>query len=345
MKKIAILSFWGVPNAGAFGQAYALQKTISKLFPNYQVFQIKHLSKEHRHFHLMDEDNAPEWQKKMNEIYARAFDVIPHIGLNQERMDLIVLGSDIIWDFNIKEFGEDIYLFGNDLDCEKVISYAPSVGTCKGEWRRIPDYVSVGLNGLAAISVRDKNSEMLIEYIVGKKPQIVLDPVWLWDWCNDEMINVPNLDNFILVYGESFSNAFIENLINYAKEKEMKLVTYSVDDAVCSWCDIVLNPLVVSPLEVFGYFKAASLVATSTFHGITFGLVFSKKIAYSRSNFIDAKIKNMLIEIGIDDFFYNDDVAEMFNRDWNYENIKQKIDEMKKESINYLVESIKDNCY
>jgi len=343
MKKIAILTFWGVPNAGAFGQAYALQKTVGSMLPGCQVLQTKHLCEEHRHFYLMDEDCAAKWQKNLNEMFAKEFDLIPHIGLNEEKMDVVILGSDIIWDFAIKEFGEDVHLFGHGLNAERVIAYGPSFGTCKSEWRRIPEYVSSGLNELDAISVRDENSALLVEYIVGKKPPIVLDPVWLWDWDMDEMIKCPDLDNYILVYGDTFSDEFINNLIKYARANGLKLVTYPNYDVIYSWCDIMLDPVVVTPLELFGYFKGASLVATSAFHGLTFGLVFSKKVAYSRSRFIDAKVKNMLIELGIDNYFYNDNVAEMFDRKWDYESIKQGIKEMKRKSLEYLRSAIAIN--
>lgn len=341
MKKLGILTFWGVPNAGAFGQAYALQKTLSSLLLEWQVYQIKHLCDAHRRFYLMDSPNVEKWQKELNAVYAGEFDKIPHIGLNEVRLDVVVLGSDIIWDFAIKEFGEDKYLFGNNLDADKVIAYAPSFGTCKSEWRRIPEYVTSGLTSLDAVSVRDENSAALAEYIIGQKPVIVLDPVWLWDWEKDETVKTPEMGNYILVYGDSFSEAYIAHLIIYAKNKKLQLVSYPNNNRIFPWCDINLNPSEVTPMELFGYFKGARLIATNSFHGLVFGLVFEKKIAYARSAFIDAKVKKLLVELGIDEYFDVDgDVEGMYSQKWDYAYINKVIESKRNRSIEYLLNSI-----
>lgn len=341
MKKIGILTFWGVPNAGTFGQAYAMQKTLSSRFPEWQVYQIKHLCDAHKKLYLLDNPQAAKWQRELNAVYNREFDKIPHMGLNETRLDVAVLGSDLIWDFAIKEFGEDEYLFGNNLDADKVISYAPSFGTCKSEWRRIPEYVTKGLKNLDAVSVRDENSAILAEYIIGQRPVIVLDPVWLWDWEKDKSVNVPQIENYILVYGDSFSESYISNLITYAKNKKLQLVSYPNNNHIYSWCDINLNPSEVMPLDLFGYFKGAQLIATDSFHGLAFGLIFEKKIAYARSQFIDAKAKKLLVELKIDEYFNIDgDVEDMYSRKWDYAYINQVIESKRKCSIEYLLNSI-----
>ncbi len=341
MKKLGILTFWGVPNAGTFGQAYAMQKTLSSLLPEWKVYQIKHLCDAHRQLYLIDDQNAEKWQRELNAVYAREFDKIPHIGLNEARLDVVVLGSDLIWDFAIKEFGEDQYLFGNDLDADKVIAYAPSFGTCKSEWRRIPEYVTKGLTNLDAVSVRDENSAALAEYIIGQRPDIVLDPVWLWDWEKDESVDVPQMGNYILVYGDSFSESYISNLITYAKNKNLQLVSYPNNNHIYPWCDTNLDPSEVMPKDLFGYFKGAQLIATDSFHGLAFGLLFEKKIAYSRSPFIDAKAKNLLIELGIDEYFNVDgDIEGMYSQEWDYAYINKVIEGKRNRSIEYLLNSI-----
>ena len=50
MQKIGILTFWNVPNYGAYMQAYALQKTLGELFPKDDVRQIAYLNP--RHFNV-----------------------------------------------------------------------------------------------------------------------------------------------------------------------------------------------------------------------------------------------------------------------------------------------------
>ena len=40
------------------------------------------------------------------------------------------------------------------------------------------------------ITVRDGNSADMVELITGERPEIVLDPVWLWDFNKDNNINL-----------------------------------------------------------------------------------------------------------------------------------------------------------
>lgn len=46
-KRIGILTFWNVPNYGAFLQAYALQKVLETRYPEYDVRQIPYLNQKH----------------------------------------------------------------------------------------------------------------------------------------------------------------------------------------------------------------------------------------------------------------------------------------------------------
>ena len=47
MNDINILTFWGVPNYGTFAQAYALQASMQKAYPEYDVKQINYLCQKH----------------------------------------------------------------------------------------------------------------------------------------------------------------------------------------------------------------------------------------------------------------------------------------------------------
>ena len=47
------------------------------------------------------------------------------------------------------------------------------------------------------ISVRDENSADIVELITGKRPLVVLDPAWIWDFNNDRNIITPKEDKTI----------------------------------------------------------------------------------------------------------------------------------------------------
>ena len=47
MKKIGILTYWGVANYGAWTQAYALNKVLTNMYPNCDVKHVAYLEQSH----------------------------------------------------------------------------------------------------------------------------------------------------------------------------------------------------------------------------------------------------------------------------------------------------------
>lgn len=348
MRRVGILTFWGVPNCGAFAQAYALRNAVSEICNSREVFQIAYLSEIHKNFYNINDNTAEEADKKRNDMFIACYDQIPHINvretwelLSDEPIDTLILGSDIIWDFSL--FGNDPFLFGNKINADYKFSYAPSFGACKSEWRRIPQYVTEGLLGLDAISVRDNNSVQIVKNISGRKAEPVLDPVWLWDWNHDGNIIEPKIENYIFVYGGgNFSKEFQADLRNWAVEHDCVIIAYGSRKDDRSWCDMALDTTSVTPFEVVGYFKKARFVATSAFHGMMFSLIFGKKAAYYKTDFVEAKIHDFLCDIGIWEKYLNkDDVYNMYETEWDYERIHSVIERKKDVSLKYLIQNLR----
>ena len=63
MNDINILTFWGVPNYGTFAQAYALQASIQKAYPEYDVKQINYLCQKHYKQYYSKYPIDPIWKK------------------------------------------------------------------------------------------------------------------------------------------------------------------------------------------------------------------------------------------------------------------------------------------
>ena len=222
MNDINILTFWGVPNYGTFAQAYALQASIQKAYPEYDVKQINYLCQKHYKQYYSKYPIDPIWKKnfykslgkylnpfsdyhKRRKNFPRDYNIIPHTEqftasqLSLYEMDCLVLGSDIIWDYSFAFFDNDPYLFGNGLKAKKKVAYACSFGTVSNH-NKHPEYVIDGIKDLNYISVRDENSADIVEEITGVRPPVVLDPTWLWDFSNDNNIIKPKFDNYIIVY-------------------------------------------------------------------------------------------------------------------------------------------------
>lgn len=359
-KEIGILTFWDVPNYGTFAQAYALQRYIESM-SNLKTRQIAHLDEHHFNYYFNKRQfykelklfNYRRWkyffipehtelsQREKN--FKKAYLQIPNTtisDINSNNDNKIFLGSDIIWDFSRKQFNHDKYLFGLGLKCE-VNSYAASFGTVK-IGSRLPEYVIDGIKKMRHISVRDKNSADIVESILGKRPRIVLDPVWMWDFANDRNIKTPKDENYIIVYGQDFTDEFIDNLIKFAQVNRKMLIALDCNEDSYEWCDKLIKQDELDPFLWIGYFMNADAIATSTFHGLTFGLLFNKRIAFCKTEFILAKIKSLLEELNVLKIFDDkNDVSYMLNYDWDYQYINRVIEEKREHSIEFLLESLR----
>ena len=239
----------------------------------------------------------------------------------------------------MEPFNRDSMLFGNGIQGQ-INSYAASFGTVKPGDRH-PQYVINGLGNMRHISVRDKKSAKIVEDILGYAPPVVLDPTWLWDFTSDRNIVDPQDENYILVYGQDFAESFIENLIQFAKSEHKRIVALDCNQDRYNWCDKLIRQSELSPFEWIGYFKNADYIATSTFHGLTFSLIFQKKFAFCKTDFILAKADAFLDELNILPYFEDrEDVQYMLTRDWDYSYINKIIDEKRRQSFRFLEAAI-----
>ena len=356
MKKIRILTFWGVPNYGCFLQAYALQKVLQNQFPDCDVKHIAHLHQKHYESYYEKSITGLNVESLKNMLsnlrrykdissskeFLKYYDVIPNERINDiDYMDSLILGSDIIWDYAISKLGNDPYLFGCNLEAYKKIAYAPSCGTVTSE-TAIPEYVKSSLQDLNSISVRDKKSQKIVENITGKCPMIVLDPTLLYDFNTDDNIKKPGInEKFIVVYGSYFTDVMIKEDQEYANENELSIVCLSSLDDKYSWCDITINQDKLTPFEWLGYFKYAESIMTCTYHGLLFGLIFKKKIVFNMTEFIMNKAEILIDELGLSEVLTSKTgFKEKISWDWDYRYISKKIDDMRTDSMKYLIKSV-----
>ncbi len=363
--KIGIYTFWNVPNYGTFMQAYALQKIIGRIFPRDDVRQIAYLNPRHynAYYGMVDINYRyflinPRFyrnlfyrlrdQRKIEQLksFFRYFDQIPHTRpfsageLSKENFDAVVLGSDIVWDYKQGIFGNDRFLFGNDFQADKVISYAASFGTVKAE-DMAPAYVVDGLKWMRAISVRDENSAQLVKKYTGKDALVVLDPTLLMDADDDKFVK-PDMEDYIVVYGSSFTPELIRGAREYADKHNLKLVCLDSLDDTFDWCDVNISQEGLTPFAWCGYFKHAKAIFTCTYHGLLFGLIFQKRLIFSPTQFILDKAASLIDYLDLWDVLVEmKGFAEKADWNWDYTQIQPKFDVMKEKSLAYLKESLK----
>lgn len=363
---IGILTFWNVPNYGTFVQAYALEQALSAAFPKRDIRQIAYLNKKHyesyykkklpknflnKRFYkeikmLIDPKSSYNLRKQKFPEYYKSIKHTEDMD-NQQLLDAkfntVILGSDIIWDYSFECFDNDPLLFGIGLNARDIIAYACSFGTIKRD-AELPSYVKQGILAMKKVSVRDENSADIVEGITSVRPPVVLDPTWLWDFNSDPNVKRPTYEDYVIVYGQDFTELYIEQLISYAGQHKLKLICLDCNNDNYEWCDVIIKQAELSPFEWVGLFKYAQKIATSTYHGLTFGLIFKKPIAFCATDFILSKASSLLKEIGLYELLSpkGQSVDRMLNYEWNYERIVPIINKKRKQSFDYLKQII--NC-
>jgi hypothetical protein len=355
---IGIYTFWNVPNYGTFAQAYALQRIIQKMFPDRDVRQIAYLDDKHYNFYYSRVPVCKPWHLRFYKeffnrnrssalkkcsMFLNAYNTISHTekftrqSVCEASFDTVIVGSDIIWDYTFECFNNDPLLFGNNFNARIIGAYAGSFGTVDYNQNH-PDYVKNGLRRMKAISVRDKKSFDIVKSITGNSPEIVLDPTWLWDFAADPNIVKAPYKDYMIVYGQDFTDEFIKQIIAYANKRQLKLICLDCNNDNYDWCEIVLKQYELSPYEWIGLFRDATTIATTTFHGLTFSLIFNKQFAFCKTEFILAKAGTFLQDLGLYDRFTESElnIEKMIEVGWDYQFINHRIDVMRKRSFDYL---------
>lgn len=364
-KEIGILSSWSVPNYGSFWQMYALRRAIAELYPGADVKQIAYLHRMHygmyydlfwktsRHwpisrsfyknlFHRLF--HYQELQDRKN--FLAYYEWIPHTmqldkkQLGDTSFDVVVLGSDIIWDYSMDVFGHDPCLFGVGLNSSQIISYAPSFGTVKST-NNPPDYVLKGLNQLQWISVRDQNSAALVKQYTGKKAEVVVDPTFLIDFEQIKRIRKLTEEPYIVVYGSHFQKQLIKEAVEYARSHQLKLICLDSGGDYHDWCDLVIPQNQLDPFDWVSYFKYAEAVFTCTYHGLLFGLIYKKPIIFSPTDFILAKAVSLIDFLGLTSVLtMNRSFKEKVDWPWDYDQIDQRLDTLRGRSRDFLKQAL-----
>lgn len=329
--KIGILTYWSVANYGAWTQAYALNKTLSKMFPEDQIEHIAYLEESHWNSYYLNDDKGYNcFQYNWNEI--------PHSkeltadDIDSYACDLLITGSDSIWEeINSGVFSSDWHLVGLGFkNCKKIISYAASAGSIT-KYDEISFKMKEGLNKYDSISVRDENTRELVKELTGRNASVVLDPSLLWDFQNDVNVKKTSYNHYIAVYGCQWSEEFIKNARKFAMENNYKLISIGF---VNQWCDINYKRLELRSFEWLGMIKHADYVFTSTFHGLMLSLAFRRQLKFCQVDYVKNRSQTLIDALELSDKIYT------FETRIDYERVDDLLETMRKESIDWIRKAI-----
>jgi hypothetical protein len=233
--------------------------------------------------------------------------------INIEKYDTIIIGSDIVWNYEWDFLGKDSIYFGEKIEHKRLIAYAPSCGAAN--INNIPLFVKSGLPKFSEISVRDENTANMVLNVLGRKPPIVADPTLIYDFPILDTKNViNNTGPYLLVYAYSLRKIEIDSALKFAKDNGLKTISIAYSNV---WCDE--NHINVGPFEWLAYFQNAQYVLTSTFHGTIFSIKCKKSFVTSSNEQIYNKVQYLLESTGLmHRLINNTDFTSILKEEINY---------------------------
>lgn len=198
--------------------------------------------------------------------------------------DVILAGSDQIWNPQIFPDGRFDPVFFGAFSQRRKIAYAPSFGI-----PHIPEDMEDELRGhlsrFSHISVRERQGQRIVEEVSGKRVPVVLDPTLLLtraQWT--AMANTPQgypagggpntRGGYILCYCISKPGALAPYIQNLADKTGLPVIQLcGVRQKVHPRASCILD---AGPAEFLGLFQNAGYVCTNSFHGTVFSIQFQK---------------------------------------------------------------------
>ena len=178
-------------------------------------------------------------------------------------VDVIVFGSDEIWNYRNVISGMDLTYFGLGDYLHRRIAYAPSFGDIAAS-EKLPVEM-VKLAGFSHLSVRDKNSSSILKNY-NLSAEVVSDPTMLSEKTLE--VEAEAKENYILVYATYLNSGLVQEVKNFAAKNSLsiKCISYRIKG--------LKSDISVGPFEFEELFSLASYVVTNT---LTWNPFFIKK--------------------------------------------------------------------
>ena len=207
-----------------------------------------------------------------------------------ESCELIVVGSDEVWNQDHPWYAGHPLFYGEGLRARRLVSYAASFGN-QDSGQGLDDERAAGLRRFEAISVRDENSQRLVEGVLGYRPRLVLDPCLQFPpgTTNSDAAN----SAYAVVYGHSFPRWFSDAVRMWANSHGVELVSIGYRNA---WAG--RQRLSAGPEEFARLMSGARAVATNFFHGCIFALLNRRPFVCASSDYRRNKVRDLTRVLG-----------------------------------------------
>lgn len=259
--------------------------------------------------------------------------------------DGFVCGSDQIWSplvFNPHFFLDFV------KNSNKKIAYAPSFGVNEIEDLYVKKQIKELLFVFKYISVREAEGKKIIEHLISKKTDVVLDPTLLlkkhqWETLVDLKSSSEKPYMFVYMLGQNEEYWEKINEIANQLNLEIKVIPVFEEDLNRPGC----VEFAIGPNEFLNLLYNASYICTDSYHGMLFSVNFKKNFTvFKRFNDKDTKnqnsrVLNLLETLGLEDRLFEEKYTlKNVKSKINYDRIENTLEVLRKKSIDYLKNAI-----
>ena len=368
MYKIATITFHHAHNFGSVLQAYALQESIKKIGAaagkviEYKIIDF-HTPFQEEFYSVFKKNNslknviknllALPYAKQLNtkhekfETFLKEYCQLTGRYIREEELyynmpeaDCYVSGSDQLWNVRALDFSWVYYLnfLKNGAKC---ISYAASMGPLMIQWTdeqkmRCQEL----LKKYSAISVREKNTQSMVENIAKTKCEIHVDPTLLLtteEWKKIASDMNYNDGKYILLYCLEPTIEQLELAKKVSDYLNLPIVVTKYNNKR-DYINSFKKMYSAGPQDFISLVNHAKIVLTSSFHGTAFSILFEKPFFVfggMNDNRISALLENAnLEERSIENNNYEEKLLNAYCI--NFEEARKMLDKERRKSLDYL---------
>lgn len=291
MKKVGIVSIWDISNYGNRLQSYAVYNYFKNI--GYESYVLvpdinpkNKLIKAYIKYALYTLGNKSKLKKKEKRtIEFLKFTVknIKHSNIKykcaNEIFDYVIIGSDQVWN---PDFAAQDFYFLNFVDKNKKICFSPSFGVSSLPIKDI-DKFRQGLSTFNYISVREEMGKKIIQDILKKDVEVLIDPTMMLDieeWRKvSQKVSINTKKPYILKYFLKASGYIDESEKEIEKiAKENNMIIYTIpgeqNNVGKDGDEFCLDQ--IGPSEFIYLIENASLICTNSYHAAVFSILYKK---------------------------------------------------------------------
>ncbi len=258
-----------------------------------------------------------------------------------EKYDIFLSGSDQIWNPDLQQ-GDTSYLLDFVTDAQKKRSYGSSFGG-----RHIsPEYTEQYkrlLSEYKHITVREQTGAELVEELLGKPAELVIDPALLltpaqWEAkLPERKFKKP----YVFAYQMAHSSLIARTVS--AARKSLGTGAVFVPFPIMGVCKC-RSKLGLSSLEWVAAIRDSEFVITDSFHGVVFSIIFRRPFYYMITSETVKKrlsrLETLLDSLGIENRLVDDVSKCDFGAKIDYDEVHRRLDEKREQSLKILKELV-----